>query len=436
MSAAWDYVAEQSVIGAALLSSDVIYRVNLQSSDFFDPRYGKIWEAMQRLVAAEKPANDPLLVQDELNRETQGIGLSVLSECIQAVPTSDNVEHYAGIVTAHATTRRIRSLLSNLVTSGLEGEELLHKTLEAVTGLTSGRADGAVSMSDCMTSTVEELLHELDQKRQGNAANLGLSTGLNELDDYLGGIQVGVVTIIGGRPSMGKSSLARTIADNVNDAGAGVHVFSLEDRRTAYARRALSDFARVDLHRINTLRMTDEDISRIREAERAFRFKKQWLVDDVAGLSARDIALRVRRHIRENKTRLVVVDYVQLMRERDAPRADSRVQVKLAIEGLHELARRENVAMLVLSQLNRDLEKRDDKRPELSDLREAGDLEQVADAVVFCYRDEVYHPQTNQKGIGEIIVRKNKHGRVGTGRLHWDASTATFRNSPRAQWAP
>jgi replicative DNA helicase len=350
------------------------------------------------------------------------------------VPTADNVEFYAAAVAEDALTRRVRIACSQIAHSALEGEELLQHALQIVTRLGGKRTDGAVTMSELAPKVLEQMVEQIARRGEGDPTVGGFATGLDALDAYLGGIQPGVVTVLGGRPSMGKSALARTIAQNASAAGFGVHVFSLEDVRGAYARRALADIGRVDLHRVNTLQLAGGDIGRLDYAAQQLAQHTRWLVDDVAGVSASQIGMKVRQHIVENRTRLVVVDYVQIMREPDARRGDKRVQVALSVEGLHELARRENVAVLLVSQLNRKLEERDDKRPQMSDLREAGELEQIADAILFCYRDDVYNPD-GPKGRAEVIVAKNKHGRPGTAMLVWDASTATYRNpSARTMW--
>ena len=420
--------AEKSVLGAVLLRNDAFYRVPLQVHDFFDPRHRELWGAMQRLVASRKPI-DPELLFAELGDRFDAV---TVSECVSLVPTADNVEFYAEEVSRLALTRRVRLACSELAHSQLEGEELLQRALEVVTKLGARRTDGAVPMSDLAPKTLEQLVEQIAKRGQGDLTAGGLSTGLTALDEFLGGIKQGVVTVLGGRPSMGKSALARTIAQAVVEAGGGVHVFSLEDVGSAYTLRALSDVGRVDLHRLTTLQLAPGDLGKLDHAARDLGRHTRWLIDDVAGVSAAQIGMKVRRHITENQTRLVVVDYVQIMREPETRRGEKRVQVAASVEGLHELARRENVAVLLISQLNRKLEERDDKRPQMSDLREAGELEQIADAVLFCYRDEIYNRE-GPKGRAEVIIAKNKHGRPGSVTLVWDAATATYRNPVERQ---
>lgn len=422
---------EQSVLGAVLLRNEIMFEVALSPEDFYDPRHREIWRSMQALAAAHKPIDSVMLEAEIKSRFKSGFdavgGFVYLSECLGSVPTADNVAFYAEEVAKHALTRRVRVACAQLAHSALEGEELLQKALEVVTGLGAKRTDGAIAMSELAPKILGELVEQMALRGQGNLSAGGFSTGLDALDQVLGGVQMGVVTVIGGRPSMGKSALARTIAHRVSAGGAGVHVFSLEDVRSAYAKRQLSDTSRVDLRKIGTLQLAGGDISRLDRAAEELKKHRKWLIDDVAGLSAAQIAMRVRRHLTENDTKLVIVDYVQIMREPDVKRADKRFQVAASVEELHELARREHLAVVVISQLNRKLEDRDNKRPQMADLREAGELEQIAHAILFCYRDEVYNPDA-LKGRAEIIVAKVKDGQPGTADVAWDAPTATYRN--------
>lgn len=429
--------SERSVLGAVLLHNEALPRVALEPDDFHDPRNRIVWTAMQGLASAGR-AIDPLTLARQLGDVADRLA-GHIADCIGIVPTSDNVEHYAAIVADAALTRRVRVSCSEIAHSQLAGEELLQHALKVILQLAATRTEGAINMGELARTTLTDVTDLLERRANGEIASSGLLTGLAALDTLTGGIQTGVLTVLGGRPSMGKSSLARTIADNVAATGVGVHVFSLEDRRSAYARRVLADRGRVDLQRLNTLRLDRGEVAKLEMAARELSDQRRWLVDDVAGMSGAQVAMRVRRHATENRTKLVVVDYAQIMREPEARRDDKRMQVAISVETLHELARKEDLAVLLISQLNRELERRDNKRPMLSDLREAGDIEQIADVVMFCYRDEVYNRDSPAKGMGEVIVAKNKHGQPSTARLAWDAPTATYRNvgaSPPPWQAP
>ena len=422
-----DQAAERALIGAALLRGEVRDLCAVPAEDFFSPRNGEIWRAMGRL-RAQTTAIDPLTIHDELGDRAEACGgFSYISDCLREVPTADNADHYARLVTDAALDRRIREGLASLLASESEGRDLLGEALARLSSIEVLDADSAVPIGTATREAILDLYAGLQRIEAGEPASWGLPTGFPVLDAALGGIQPGVVTILAGRPSMGKSSLARSIADSVAAAGHGVHVFSLEDSRRAYALRVLADHSRVDLHRLRGLDLRQGEMDPITAAGNDLMQRTGWFLDDTSSISSAEVALRVRRHKSVNKTRMVVVDYVQLMRERDARAGDKKTATELALAGLCDLARRENMAVLLLSQLSRECERRDNKRPLLSDLRETGELEQAADAVLFLYRDEVYDPSSRDKGIAECLVAKNKHGKTGILRLHWDGPTASLR---------
>jgi replicative DNA helicase len=266
-------------------------------------------------------------------------------------------------------------------------------------------------------------------RRVEGGTQIGLSTGLPDLDRLTGGVRVGGLVILAGRPSMGKSALARTIAATTARSGAGgVHVFSLEDGSEDYALRQVADDARIDLERLSAGRFESGEAGGAAWAVANLR-GLPWLVDSDSGISAQEIASRVRRHKRELNTKLVVVDYVQLLVDKRIPRHEKRLQVDVASEDLRTLAAQEGVAIVLISQLSRKVDERPNKRPILSDLRESGGLEQIADQVLFCYRGEYYEPDNAElHGLAEIIVRKNKHGRSNFAvDVAFDNPTATFR---------
>lgn len=429
-----DLGAERCVLGAILLRNDALDQVELDPEDFSQPKYREAFSAMLRLRERGKPI-DPVTVCDETPEHARS--LSMLSGMVADVPTADNVAHYAAIVRDKARLQRLSvsacMLLQRCHEAGAEADEVLAQGAAMVAESARVVRDNTVGM-DRLVIDAWKHLAALNEQREGGAVAWGLGTGFQELDVLLGGIQRGVVTILAGRPSMGKSSLARSIAEQVVLSGRGAHVFSAEDSALSYTLRCLADAARVDLHRLRSVRLNKGDLGSLRAAADKL-YQPRWLVDDSAGISSAQVAMRVRRHAEKNGTALVVVDYVQLLREQGAK--DEREHVERAAVGLQRLARQENVGLLLVSQLSRACEGRPlaDRRPVLSDLRESGVLEQIADAVVFLYRDEVYNPQTKTPGEGEAIVRKNKHGRTGTISLQWDGPTATYRPLERYRQA-
>jgi replicative DNA helicase len=422
--------AERSILTACmLLGGEAVARAELADEAFFDPKHRVVWQAINRL-AVENKQPDPVLVLDELERIGKvGIvgGIGFLSDLMAETPTGTNVEHYAAIVRDLHLQREVRVAIGDLISDASKNERNGAAMLESLYEIASRLAkqvggDVGKSIGD-WTKLALSRLEKLAQTDGG--ATFGISTGLEDLDEILGGLMPGNVTILGGRPSMGKSALARTIADGINARGIGVHVFSVEDSGESYALRALADHGRLDLARLMKGQVQRGDMEPLQRATGELFERRAWWVDDVTGVSAEQIALRVRRLKRELGTQLVVVDYLQLLVE---PKArDKMEEVSRAAESLARLARSEGVAVLALSQLSRDCERRPDKRPIAADLRETGVLEQIAYAICFCYRDEVYDPRSPDAGVAEVLVRKNKNGRTGTVKLRWDGPSTAFR---------
>ena len=433
-----DLDAERSVLGAAFLSGAWAYdRAALEPGEFYHIAHREVWAAIGRLVTAKKPV-DPVTAGDEIPQDRLAAmgGLSVISDFVSAVPTADNVEHYAAIVRRDALTRRVILELAGVLAAGtnrtLEGEELLGRAFEVVSNVGTRITDGAVTMPQALRRRFKQLGELADAQARGDKVTIGIPTGLTELDGALGGgIPEGVTTILGGRPSHGKSAAARTFADSATEQGFGVHVFSLEDTADAYVDRSLADHARIDLQSLKSADLTRENMASLYAAADRLNRREQWLIDDRPGLSSAEIAMSVRRHRRDNKTRLVVVDYVQRMRERGKWRTRDE-EIGHAATALDDMARREGVALVLLSQLNRG-NAREKRRPEMHDLRESGNLEQVAKNVLFVYQhDEDDDGNPIDPPRGEIIVAKQKDGRRSVCvPLHWDAKTATYRNLVR-----
>lgn len=427
----WNRDAERAVLAAVMMRPDAYDVAGLEPADFLSAPHQAIWRTYGTL-RRRGAAIDPVTVGDELERLellAAAGGLAGLGDLLRNTAVHpDNVDSHAQVVRRDSLTRRVHREMQAALSSGLEGEELLGRVLEATSSAAARTADDSVTMDELVLTRFRELGERLDAQIRGERARHGVPTGFARLDENLatGGLPAGHVTVLGGRPSDGKSSLARSIADNASAAGYPVHVFSLEDDLGAYADRAISDHAQVDLQRIGLLSLQRGDMAGIAAAADALNKRRNWRIDDLAGLSSAQIAMRVRRWKRELGTRLVVVDYVQIIRERDCKRAMD--EVEKAIATLVELARNERVAVLLLSQLTR-ANVRENRRPVISDLRETGKLEQDAHTILFVHQereDERAAPK------GEVIVAKQKNGRRDViVRLAWDAPTATYR--PRAE---
>jgi replicative DNA helicase len=422
--------AERALLAAVLLGGDAaLDRIELDIDDLYDMRNRAVLAAMRALRARGAPAGDIQLIEAELGPKLEAVGgLPYLSEVVvKNHGNVEHIEHYVSLVREASLTRAAIAALAEAQASELGGKDLLAQILEIGSQLVRNIQDPSVPMRVAIREAFALIADSMD----GKTSTVGMPTGFADLDSFVR-IKIGVATILAGRPSMGKSALARSIAAHINlHADAGVHVFTPEDTRRTYALRQLSDESRIGLDRLMAGTITRGDFQRLHDAASELWKRDRWLIDDSSGIGSEDIALRVRKHRRENQTKLVVVDYIQLLREKKVPLHERRLQVEIAAENLVQLARSEDLALLVLSQLSRECEKREDKRPMLSDLRETGVLEQHAEAVMFVYRDEVYHPDTERRGVTEVLVRKNKNGRQGVAELLWDGPTATHRTLAR-----
>jgi replicative DNA helicase len=442
--------AEASVLGAVLLRNDALDVIELRAEEFYDPRHREVFAAARALQSKHRPI-DPVTIEAELERSGKLAavgGLGFLSELMGSVPTADNVEHYAAIVADAALKRRVIVAASEIAARGfradLSGEELLGEFYSSATQIEQPTRDSGVLMADIARETYFELEKSLAARDRGERPDVALATGIATLDALLnGGFPRGNMHIIAARPSMGKSALARGICASANAQGAGVHVFSTEDKRGAYVRRQFADDADVDLGRLTSVGLDRIEWGRVVAAANDLTKRERWMVDDVRGISISDIALKVKRRRKELRTELVVIDYAQLLVGERGVRYESREhQVSEIAKKAARLAGDENVVVLLLSQLNRDSEKRDDKRPSLADLRGSGELEQAADVVLMLHRPEWYLLKQLEsgnanvdrqldmwRGKGQVLLEKGKNMRAPNATvLQWDAKSATYRD--------
>lgn len=432
-----DLNAEMAVTGALLRNAKRVLELTpIDPEEFYHPTCKLVVTACLELCAASKPV-DPITVADHLAEKlTAAGGFSGLSDMDSAYLTAENVAHYVAIIRDHALRRRVVmaaceaiNVADNEHDSGEDAYTELLKQANALKG-PSTEAE-AITLLEVVRTT----LKRMDDLANGRAVVRGIQTGYKDLDQMTGGISRGAVTILAGRPSQGKSALARRMAWNAALAGHPAVVFSMEDTRDRYGDRTMADLSMVNLSKFSDPTkgaFTKGDLDACKWAYEQVKCIP-LLVDDSAGLSSAQIQNRTRQRMRVHKTELVVIDYVQLMREKGS--RDKREEVDRAAESMVKMARDEGLAVLLLSQLSRESEKRDDKRPMLSDLRESGTLEQVADAVFMVHQEWRYlNPEKHEKAykaclnIGELLVRKNKHGRQGEIKLKWDADVATYRD--------
>ena len=408
--------AEESVLGAVLLSADAanIALEKLHGEDFYKPAHQQIFEAIQGLFDANEPI-DAVTVSEVLRRdgslERMG-GVEFLTRLLDTVPTTSNIEYYADIVEEHALRRRLMRVGGTIGSLATEMQEpiadVLDRSEQEVFLVSERRIGGGLAPIDPLLGPAIEKAEEL--QRVG-AEVTGIPTGYRDLDRKLAGLHSTNLIIIAARPSMGKSALALNIAQNVALQGKPVAIFSLEMSREEVVSRMLCSAGRIDLQKLNTGRLNEADFTKLSNAASVL-YKKPIYVDDSPGLTVTEIRAKSRRLRRSPGLGLVVVDYLQLMHGSGGE--NRQQEIALISRSLKNLARELEVPVIALSQLNRALEQREDKRPRLGDLRESGALEQDADVVMFIYRDEYYSPDHNDtKGIAEIVIAKHRQGAVG-----------------------
>ncbi len=421
--------AEQAVLGALFLEPEAFYRVAdiIRPGDFYQHGHRLIYEAAVGLQEEGEPV-DLVTVTDRLRRD--GVlekvgGAAYVASLVEMVPTATNIEYYARIIEEKALLRTLISVAARISEMGYDEREaadrLVDQAEQMILELGAQRGTGAfVPLKDILARALERI--EQTYHNKGRIA--GVPTGFADLDRLCSGLQPTDLIILAARPSMGKTALALNIAYEVAaNQGLSVALFSLEMGKEQLVNRMLCAEARVDQYRLRTGSLRDEDWDRLTEA--AARLQDVPLfIDDTGGASLRDIRARAKRLQAERGLALVVVDYVQLMQPNR--RAENRQQEIAQISrGLKELAKELDVPVLALSQLSRAVEQRQEKKPQMSDLRESGSLEQDADVVLFIYREEYYRPETDRKSIAEIIVAKQRNGPVGTVELGF------FKEFPR-----
>ncbi len=432
--------AEQAVLGALMIDHRAWERVSdrLISKDFYRHDHQLIFKAMTDLAERNQPF-DVITVAETLKMRQQldSVGNEgYLFELAQNTPTAANVSAYADIVRERAILRQLISVGTDLVekayqVSDMDSKELLDAAEHQVFQIAEqhSRESGPVNISTLLARTVDRID---DLYRSGNTLT-GLSTGFTDFDRMTAGLQKGDLIIIAGRPSMGKTSFAMNIAENVAiKSQKPVLIFSMEMPAESLTMRMLSSLSRVDLSKVLTGKLKEEDWPRITSTV-GMLAETLLYIDDTAALTPNDIRSRARRVAREhNGLGLVVVDYLQLMRV-PGNKENRTNEISEISRSLKILAKELNVPVIALSQLNRSLEQRSDRRPVMSDLRESGSIEQDADIIVFIYRDEVYDDNSKDKGIAEIIIRKHRNGPIGDFKVTFLGQFTRFENYTNMQ---
>jgi len=429
--------AEQSLLGGLLIDNTAWDRLGgvLTDKDFYRPEHALIYKVIQRLVGDNHPA-DVITVHDAIKSEQGGdlVSVDYLNSLAQNTPSAANIKGYGDIVRDRSILRRLIEVSDNIVNSAFVPEGRSVRTLldEAESRILQIGEEGSRKADyleiEPLLRTVVARIDEL-YNRQGGSDITGIATGFIDLDKQTSGLQKGDLVIVAGRPSMGKTALALNIAENVAlSEGLPVVIFSMEMSGEQLASRLLGSVGRVDQSRMRTGKLQDDEWPRVTDAI-ARLSNTQILIDETGALSSLELRARARRIARNfgGTLGLVVIDYLQLM---SGSGSENRAtEISEISRSLKSLAKELQCPVLALSQLNRGLEQRPNKRPIMSDLRESGAIEQDADVIMFIYRDEVYHPDTTtDKGMAEIIIGKQRNGPIGTVRLSWQGPYTKFDN--------
>ena len=430
--------AERAVLGGLMLEThrfDTVIQV-ITETDFHGKNHQIIFESMSELVNENKPL-DPLTVSEKLdnsNNLNRVGGKNYLIELATSTPSAANLEAYAEIIRQRSISRKLmqaNSEITDLINNpqGQNGEELLDHAERLIFSLndeTSQNDSSLQSMKELIPSTMDRL-HELSNKKGGL---IGSSTGFTDLDKKLQGIQNGDLIIVAGRPSMGKTSFAMNIAENVltnDDTDGAVLIFSLEMPGESLTTRMLSGMSKLDQQNVRSGMLRDDQLKILLEEGERLKNLPLW-IDDSSLLTPMELRAKARRLARsEGGLSLIVVDYLQLMQLPTS--AENRVnQISEISRALKSLAKELDVPVIALSQLNRAVEQRPNKRPIMADLRDSGAIEQDADVILFIYRDEVYNEDSEQGNKAEIIIGKQRNGPIGTVHLTFLKEYTRFEN--------
>ena len=429
--------AEQAVLGGLLLSNAAWDRIGdvISESDFYRADHRVIWRVITHLVEENKPA-DVLTVAEALkiSGETNDAGgLPYLHQLASGTPSAANVRRYAEIVRERAIMRKLAEVGTNIADSayspqGREASQLLDEAETRI--LEIGEKGGRSSESFAkMSAVLAEVMSRLDELHRNPNSVTGKATGYTDLDEMTTGLQDGDLIIIAGRPSMGKTALSLNIAEHVGlELKLPVLIFSMEMGGTQLAQRLLGSVGRVDAQKLRTGRLDPGDWDRLGVALGKLN-EAPILIDESPGLNPMELRARARRKKREyGGLGLIVVDYLQLMQGTDSGQENRATELGEISRGMKSMAKELGCPVIALSQLNRSLEQRPNKRPVMSDLRESGALEQDADMIFFIYRDEVYNEESPDKGIAEIIIGKQRNGPIGTVKLTFIGKHTRFEN--------
>ncbi|TCO77985.1 replicative DNA helicase [Marinisporobacter balticus] len=424
--------AEQSVLGSMILDKDAIIMSGelIRGEDFYKEAHREIYDAILELYNRDEPVDLVTLSEELTQRQTlEAIGgISYLTSLSSAVPTTTNVKYYAKIVEEKSILRRLIKASSEILDKGYQAEEEVNYILDMAE---KNIFDISQKKSQEGFSKIKEVLLEsfdkIEELYQSEGGITGLTTGFADIDMKTSGLQKSDLILVAARPSMGKTAFSINVAQNAAiQSDASVAIFSLEMSKDQLVQRMLSSESLIEIQKIRNGTLNEDEWPRLAKAMGPLGQAKIF-IDDTPGITVMEMKAKCRRLKMEQGLDLILIDYLQLM-SGDGKTESRQQEISHISRSLKGLAREMDCPVIALSQLSRAPEQRADHRPILSDLRESGAIEQDADIVMFLYRDDYYHPDSEKKNIGELIIAKQRNGATGTVELAWLGPFTKFAN--------
>ena len=427
--------SEQSILGSIILDKDAIITVaeTINPSDFYKEAHKIIYESMLKLNSNNEPI-DLITLIEELRKEghLDNIGgISYLTSLSTIVPTTSNVKYYANIVKEKSVMRQLIKASNEIINLGYDAstdvQEILDKAEKNIFDISQEKSGDDIQPINLVLQDTFDMIERLCTQKSDVT---GITTGFADLNKKINGLQRTDLILLAARPAMGKTAFSLNLVQNAALKGdASVAVFSLEMSKEQLVQRILSAQSNVELSKIKTGTLGESDWPRIIDAM-AVLSEANIFIDDTPGIKISEIRSKCRRLKIEKGLDLIMIDYLQLM-EGEGKNENRQQEIAKISRSLKIIAKELNCPVVALSQLSRAPEQRADHRPMLSDLRESGSIEQDADIVMFLYRDEYYHPDSDRKNIGEVIIAKNRHGETGSVELVWLGEIQKFADKSR-----
>ena len=425
--------AEQSVLGSMIMDHDAVIVASeiLRASDFYRPDHAQIFAAIMELYTSGNPI-DLITIQDKLVQHgvlEQIGGLSYLADLASSVPTSAHIKQYAKIVQEKSTLRKLIKVSTDISAKSFEAEEPLDNIMNFAEKsifdvLQNKKTEDFTGIDEIVLTSIEKI----EEAHKSKGGITGIETGFIDLDHRTAGLQPSDLILVAARPSMGKTAFSLNIIQTAGIKNKkSVAVFSLEMSKDQLVTRMLCAEAMVDSQKARTGMLEPSDWERIGQSLPNIT-NSRIFIDDTPGINVIDMRAKCRRLKMEKGLDLIMIDYLQLMSGVGDSSASRQQEISDISRSLKALAREMQAPVIALSQLSRACEQRTDHRPMLSDLRESGAIEQDADVVMFLYRDEYYHPDTEKKNVGEVIIAKQRNGPTGTVELAWLGQYTKFAN--------